>query len=165
MRRALLTATALIAGCGDGLSPREEAQRDARDIARVEQVNRGPVIPIVPEPILYPDIEKNDLYGTSCAFVAQGGGLGAVALAMRERGYMKLDGKLVRFSADSGSAELPFGARHKYDGKKFAFEIQLADQEGRQSGAEAVNYTGRLTVRDERGNIVYDKAGEVQCGS
>ena len=43
--------------------------------------------------------------------------------------------------------------------------MQLADREGRQSGAEAVNYGGRLTVRDARGNTVYDKAGEVQCGS
>ena len=165
MRRALLAATIVIAGCGDGLDPQEEAQRAAREVAKVEEVNRGPVMPITPEPILYPDIEKHDLFGTNCAFVAEGGGLGAVALTRQEDGYMKLDGKIVRFSADSGSAELPFGTHRRYDGKKFAFELQLADEEGRQSGSEAMNYNGRLTVRDPRGNAVYDKTGEVQCGS
>ena len=49
--------------------------------------------------------------------------------------------------------------------RSYAFEMQLTEREGRPSGAEAINFNGRLTVRDARGNTVYDKAGEVQCGS
>ena len=167
--RHLLAGSAIagalaLSACGDNLSPQQQQRNDERDIAQVESANRGVAVPIVPEPILYPDIEKNHLLGTSCSFVATGGGMGAIAMAMGKKGYMKLDGKIVRFAADSGSAKLPFGAFGRYDGKKHSFELGLAESSGKQSGAESTTYQGRLTARDGFGRVVFDQPGEVQCG-
>lgn len=166
MRYLPILALLALSACEDEpLSPEEQRARDERDIAMVEEANRAAAPPIAPEPILYPDIEANGLYGTGCSFVAEGSGLGAVMLAMIDNGYMKLDGDIVRFAADKGSPELPFGARRHYAGKKYAFELALAPGEGRPAGMESVNYDGRLTVREAGGAIVYDKSGTVQCGS
>lgn len=164
----VLAGLLAVTGCGKQLSPEEQAAQAAqeeREIAMVEEANRGPLVPIDPQPILYPDIEENELYGVSCAFAPDGGGLGAIMLAMMEDGYMKLDGKLERFAADNGSAELPYGTREKYSGTTYAIELAIAEGEGQQVAAESVNYDGQLTVRDANGRVVYDKAGEVQCGS
>jgi hypothetical protein len=148
---AVIVALAL-AACGD--SPSSE-----------EQANGQAAPPIEPQPILYPDIEANNLYGTSCAFVARGGGLGAVMLAMMDDAYIKLGGKLVRLSADSGSIELPYGTRARYAGTNYSLELDVAEGEGVRSGAESITYPGKLTIRNSAGQVAYDKAGEVQCGS
>ena len=155
----------VVAGCGQEMTPEERAAEEERQIAMVEEANRGPLVPIDPQPILFPDIEQNDLFGMSCAFAPEGGGLGAIMLAMVEDGYMKLDGEIVHFSADSGSAELPYGARAEYDGTAYAVELAIEEEGGRQVASEAINYDGHLTVRDANGRVVYDRSGEVQCGS
>ena len=165
MRRLLLAAPLALASCGEELSSQQQAERDARDIAQVKEANRGTSIPIAPQAILYPDIERNEIYGTSCAFAPEGGGLGAIAIAMREDGFMKLDGKIVRFSADGGSTALPSAARSKYSGKKYAFELTLGGGEGKRVAAEAATYDGKLTVRASNGDTVYQQTGEIQCGS
>jgi len=165
MRLLLLAGTAMLTSCGDELSPQQRAREDAMAVAMVEKANRGSAMPIMPEPILYPDIEKYEIFGTSCAFAPEGGGLAAVAIAMREDGFMKIDGDMLRFSADSGSKALPYDLRSQYDGRKYTFELKLEDGPGRPTAAESVNYDGHLTVRDELERVVYDKAGIVQCGS
>ncbi|OCC24587.1 hypothetical protein MB02_03610 [Croceicoccus estronivorus] len=165
MRYFAVVVLALLAACNDPLTPEERAARDERDIAMVVEANAGSAIPIAPQPILYPDIQANSLYGTGCAFVASDGGLGAVMLARIGDGYMKLDDNLIRFAADKGSGELPFGAHARYAGKKYSLELDLASDEGRQTATERVDYNGRLSVRDQKGHIVYDKNGMFQCGS
>ena len=166
MRALPIIALLVLAGCDESpMTPAEQRAQDERDIAMVEDANRAAAKPIAPEPILYPDIEANNLYGTSCAFAPSDGGLGAVMIGMTDEGYLKLDGDLVRLAADKGSPELPFGARGRYAGRAYAAELMVAPGEGKQMGAESVNYEGRLTVRDSGGTIVYDKPGTVQCGS
>ena len=49
-----------------------------------------------------PDIEKYDMFGAGCSF-APGKGIAAVALLQPERGFMKIDGGVVRFRS-SGCA-------------------------------------------------------------
>ncbi len=157
-------ATVALSACGEELSPAERERQEERAIAMVEQANRGAVIAVVPQPILFPDIERHEIYGMSCAFVPENGGLGAVAIAMNNEGYMKLNDSVIRFAADSGSAELPYGARSQYTGKSHSFKISISG-EGTPSGAESMNYDGQLNVNDENGAVVYDSGGEVQCGS
>jgi len=70
-----VVALLLLSACGNKLTPQEKVARDERDIAMVEKANRGTAIPISPQPILFPDIKANDLFGIGCAFVAKGGGL------------------------------------------------------------------------------------------
>ena len=161
----LLIGALALSGCDGGRSQQEQERKDEHDIAMVENANRGVAMPITPEPLLFPDIQQHHLFGTSCSFVPTGGGVGALAMAMADKGYMKVDGKVVRLAADSGSAKLPFGAHSKYDGKKFSFELGLAEASGKQIGAEATTYQGRLTARDGYGRVIYDKIGDVQCGS
>lgn len=158
-------ALSVLAACTDNLTPAEETALDERDIALVEKANRGTALPIAPQPILFPDIERYKLYEVTCAFVGKSGGLGAIMLARADDGYMKLNDKMIRFAADKGSAELPYGAHARYTGKKYAFTLALAPGSSRRSGTETTDYKGDLTVEDGKGNVVFKDAGSVQCGS
>jgi len=141
-------AVILLSGCGDG--------REKSDMLSPEEMARRKAIPIEPQPILYPDIEKHKLFGPNCAFAADGHGIAAVVLAMREDGYMKLREKMVRFAADSGSRTLPMDARSRYSGKEYAFEITL-EGEGVNGGK------GHLRVTDAHNIVVYEAPGTIQC--
>ena len=165
MRRLILLGACLLAACGSGMTAEEQAAADERAIAAVEAHQAPPVLAVVPEKILYPDIEKNDLFGTSCAFAPEGGGLGAIALAMEDEGYLKLDGEIVRLAADKGSGDLPMGAHRKYDGKANSFRRELDEPAGRQDGIETINYPARLTILDASDRVVYEASGISQCGS
>ena len=165
MREIALIGICLLAACGPEMTAEEKAMADARDIAAVEANQAPPVIPVAPEKILYPDIEKNELFGTSCAFAPEGGGIGAIALAMEDTGYLKLDGEIVRFAADKGSAELPMAAREKYDGKAYSFRLELEETAGTQDGVETVNYPATLTILDSGDRVAFDATGIAQCGS
>lgn len=166
MRRVALIALLLLAACG----PREPtaAEIDAaaeRDIAAVKQAQEIPPVPITPQPILYPDIERNQLFGSACAFAPEGGGLGALVLAMEKAAYMKIDGEIVRLAPDAGSPLLPLGTRGKYDGRDYALVLDIAEGEGRQTGSETMSYDARLVVRNARDQSVYEGHGVAQCGS
>lgn len=165
MRYFPVVALLLLAACGEQLTPQEQAARDERDIAMVEKANLGTAVPIAPQPILFPDIQANKLFGMGCAFVAKSAGLGAIMIARADDGFMKLDDQIIRFAADKGSSELPYGARERYAGKKYAFQLAVASEKSLRSGTETADYSGRLSVQDGKGHIVYDEPGTVQCGS
>lgn len=160
---AAILATLLLGACGDQKSTEERKIEDQADIAAVEALQEPPALPLALQPIRYPDIEKNKLYGASCAFVPDGGGLGALAIAMVEAAYLKVDGTIVRLAPDAGSAEHPLGTRQQYDGKTYSLAFSL-ESEGKQSGYETTDFKGRLVVRDSTDRVVFDKPGLVQCG-
>ena len=149
----LIVACAVIAGC-DTSAPSGDGEVDAK----------GVQASIEPQPILYPDIEKHGIYGASCAFVAEGGGLGAIAIAMAEAGYMKIGGEIIRFEPDNAASEIPLGARESYTSERYAFQLKLEPGEGEQSGYEARNFAARLTLFDGDGGTVYETSGTAQCG-
>lgn len=165
MRRFVLWGACLLAACGGEMTAEEQAAADERAIAAVKANQAPPTRAVVPEKILYPDIEENDLFGTSCAFAPEGGGLGAIALAMEGEGYLKLDGEIVRLAADKGSGDLPMGARQKYDGKEISFRLELDQEAGEQEGVETINYPARLTILDSSDHLVFEASGISQCGS
>ena len=103
MRSVLLVPVALLVACE---SEPTEAERQAR-VDAVEKANAGIAIPIEPEKIHYPDIEKNELYGASCAFAPEGSGMGAILLAMDDAAHMKLEGEIVSFAPDKGVQKGP----------------------------------------------------------
>lgn len=166
MRKIWVAMAALLplAACGDNLSEEERATQDNADIAAVEASQKPPVIPIDPQAIRYPDIEKNQIYGASCAFAPEGGGLGAIVIAMADAGYMKLGGSLQRFAPDAGSAENPLGTRERYTGSSNSFTLQLLESEGEKSGIETMDFDAQLTVRDSSDRVVYQENGIAQCG-
>lgn len=163
---AAIFLLALLAACGVGEpTAAERAAKEEADIASVERAQEIPPQPITLEPIGYPDIETHDLFGASCAFAPEGGGLGALALAMEQSAYVKIAGKIERLAPDPGSPELPLGARGKYDGKTYSMLLDIGEGEGEQEGIETVNFPARLIVRNERDQVVYEASGIAQCGS
>ena len=165
MRRILLIAVLLLAGCQDEPSAEELAAQAERDIAMVEAANdtEPPLKLVTPDPILLPDIERFDLYGAACNF-APGTSLGTRVIARESDAFMKIDGEVVRLAADPGSRELPMHSRSLYNGKDYSLRLAI-NGEGEQAGGEKVNYEGTVSVRDAWGRVVYEGAGLAQCGS
>lgn len=141
----------------------EKEPTDAEAIAAVEKAQDGkpPVKKIEPQAILYPDISKNKLHGTGCAFVADGGGIGAVLLAQDTRGVLKINGNVQILAPDAGSAKLPKGSWSHYTGKEFALTLTA------KGPIEAVgtneHFDGKLVITDAFERPVYDANGDVQC--
>ena len=161
----ILVFAMLLAACAREPTPAEKAAQDARDIAEVEAVQKikPPPQPIAPEAILFPDIQQYDLFGAGCAF-APGGSIGAVMLSREKVAWMKLEGRLVRFASDPGSAALPLGTWSRYAGKEWALALTRTEGEGEASGSESRQWPGRLVVTDAFGQAVFEAAGLVQCG-
>jgi len=79
------------------------------------------------------------------------------------RSYMKLEDKVVMFSADAGSAKLPAGARSRYLGNGLVLEFAIGTLGADGSTHPQKTYSGRLTVHDDDRNMLYDQPGAVQC--
>ena len=162
-------AAVVLTGCGEReATPEETAQKaaeDAADIAAVEASQTPPPEAVQPQRILYEDIEANDMYGASCAFIPEGEGDRPIALALADSGFMKIDDEIQRFAPDKGSAESAFGSRTRYDGRRLSFMLDIAPGDGRQIGIETVEHQANFTVRDGRNETVYRAVGTAQCGS
>jgi hypothetical protein len=165
--RSLAVLTIMLSACSgesDQGDARAKARADEAAIAVVEAAQTPPPQPVKLSAITFPDVERENLFGAGCNFAPAGGGMGAVAMAQGEAGYLKIDNKVVRFAPDAGSGELFYGARQKYTGTTNSFELTL-EEEGKQSGYEVTDYSGRLVVRDSVERVVYDAKGLVQCGA
>ncbi|PZO71611.1 MAG: hypothetical protein DI636_03275 [Pelagerythrobacter marensis] len=160
-----LGVTLTLLACAPEQTAEQKAAADAADIAAVERAQQVPPEPINPQTIAFADIEKHDLFGASCAFVPETSGTDPVLLAMERAGWMKIKGEMIRFAPDAGSAALPLGARGRYTGAKYAFTLDIAEGEGRQSGSETTDFPARLVVSDERDQVAYEANGTAQCGS
>ena len=166
MRLAFIVCAALLsASCGkEGPSAAEQARIDEADIAAVNAAQVPPAMPVEPDRITMADIEKYDLFGAGCSFAA-GKGISAIALLQEQRGFMKIEGTVIPFAPDAGSGDLPLGVKGKYTGGAWSFVLDLASEEGKQSGIETVNYPARFVLRNDRDQIVYQADGTAQCGS
>jgi hypothetical protein len=141
MRKVVMLALAL-AGCSQG----------------------KPVMPqLVLQPILYPDMVSNKLYGPACNFVASGGGMGAVMLAQERRAVIKIDDHVVAIPAAADGAALPQGAHTRYAGPLYSATLTpIPGGKHSMMGALAV-FAGHLTITDAKAQSVYDATGDVQC--
>lgn len=149
MRKIMFLSAALIlTACDD--TPKVD-NRDASKI--VAEVNRGPSFQIEPRPILEAEVKQLGFRSAGCVFSPGAGGNGAMVLAMKEAGYMKFGGEIVRFAADSGSRELREGVRTRYFGNTHLFLLSLTDQQG---GAH-------LIVEDHNDQVVFDSYGKIWC--
>ena len=164
MRWLILIAPLMLAACGGPTPAEEEAAREAA-VAEVEANQKPPPEQLALDPFRYPEIEKYELYGAGCNFAPDGAGMGAVALAQADEGYLLRKGELQILAADKGSAEMPYMSRRKYDGREYSFTLDFDESAGEQSGYETMDYRGKLTVRDGSDNIVYTADGLVQCGA
>ena len=164
MRWFSILALIGLAACDSTTPAEQEAAREAA-VAEVEANQEPPPEQLVLDPIRYAEIEKYEISGAGCAFAPDGGGLGAVALAMADEGYLIRKGELQTLAADKGSKELPYLARQKYDGREYSFTLDLDESSGEQSGYETTDYRGTLTVRDGSDRVLYRASGLTQCGA
>ncbi|ANY20827.1 hypothetical protein A6F68_02327 [Tsuneonella dongtanensis] len=166
MRSVWVMALAVLAaGCGEREPSAAEQQRmDDADVAAVKAAQEAPPVPVTPDKILYPDIERYDLFGAGCNFAPEGS-MAAIVLAQPARGFMKIDGEMETFAPDAGSGDLPLGAKGKYTAGAWSFTLDLASEEGEQDGIETVNFPARFVLKNDRDQIVYQANGIAQCGS
>jgi hypothetical protein len=161
-KRSFLVSVLLLASCAPEQDPAAKKAEDDRAVAQVEaaQKVKPPLRPITPQPILFADLQKYDLFGAGCAF-APGGSMGAVLLTRPKMAFLKLTDKLVRFGSDPGSAELPFDTVSRYVGREYA--ASLTRTEDTAAGAKALRFPGRLVVTDPFDQVVYAEDGLIQC--
>ncbi len=143
-----LLVLSLLAGCND-LSPEDKA---GGDVAVVKAANDQP------QPILFPDIRKANLYGPGCAFVPDGGGLGAIAMTQATRAAIKLADELVILASDTGSARLPQGTWSHYVGEKHSLTLTRLD-----TAKGDAEWRGKLVIADTGGRVLFEAEGLVQC--
>lgn len=165
MRLPMVLLAFAVAACSSEPTPEEQAAVDAKARAEVIASQTPPPVALAPQKILYPDIEKYDLFGAGCNFVPEGGGMAAIVLAQPDRAYMKLDDDLMVFAADKGSTRQPLATWRQYDSRDFGLELAITDETGEQIGSETVRFDARMTVRDGKDRVVYQSAGMAQCGS
>ncbi len=172
MRKAVLFLPLLLMACSEPeLTPEQQEAAEERAIAAVEAAQTIPPEPVTPEPILFADIERYDLFGAGCSFMPGGrpaeapDGAGVLALTSKGGAYIKIESELHRLAPDVGSPELPLGTRGKYDGREFALILDIAAEEGAPSGMETIDFPARLVLRNARDQTVYAETGIAQCGS
>jgi len=121
--------------------------------------------PPQPEKLLYHDLEEADIVGASCAFAPTGGGVGAIAIAMRDGGYIKMEGELLKLAPMIENLELG-PPEMKYVGDEYAFGLTFdADSERSRGQGAGREFDAELLITATDGTRVYDAPGLVQCGS
>ena len=118
---------------------------------------------LVLQPILYPDMTQNKLYGPACNFVASNGGMGAVFLARPNQAVIKIDDHIVVIPLAEAAGSLPQGAHTHYAGPLYAATlVPVAGGKHGMMGAIAV-FGAQLTITDAKGQKVYEARGDTQC--
>ena len=84
---------------------------------------------------------------------------------LNERGFLKLDGKIVTLSPDKGGASLPLDSWQDYAGSDYAFTLMRTGEDGEDTGMENTSWPGSLSITDVKGKTVYEAEGTLQCGS
>ena len=152
-----------LSACGEKSESNDVQTQADRDLAIVEEINNAqpPIKMVDAEAILYPDIEANALYGSACNY-APGTSIGTRVIARQDDAIMKLEGEIMRFAADAGSAKLPLETRAIYAGKEYVLELSI-DGDGKPSGRHSTDYQGTIALRDSWGRVVYTATGLAQC--
>ena len=164
MRVWTIAASLILTACESEPTPAEQARLDEAAVAEVEANQIPPADMVMPEPISQQDIERRDMSGLGCSFVAKAGGVDPMAVTMSRTAYMKIDGEIEQFAADAGSAESVMGTRTKYDGGHHSLRLLVQNRDGVKTSSDTVEYDARLVLRDGRDRVVYDTTGKAKCG-
>ncbi|MEZ5744405.1 MAG: hypothetical protein R3D89_11955 [Sphingomonadaceae bacterium] len=143
---------------------RSTPAEDAQAVAKVERLSTPPVLPITPQPITFPDIEENNLFGAGCAALVEGV-KDPIFLGSDEQGWLMLEGEIVRLSADQSSESLPFAAWSKYIGQENWLTITRDAEEEQQTGDEVWSAPGEIVIHDFADRVVYRARASIECGA
>ena len=122
-----------------------------------------PAAAVSPQPIGYPDIEANELYGASCAY-ASGNSMAPIVIAFPDEAVMKIDGAIRRFRVDAESEGAQLGSNSRYLAQDRVLLLTIAG-EGTPAGEETANFTGTVRLMDGAGAELFATEGTVQCGA
>jgi hypothetical protein len=122
-----------------------------------------PAATVSPQPIGYPDIEANELYGASCAY-ASGTSMAPIVIAFADEAVMKIDGAILRFRVDEESEGSRLGEDSRYLADDRVLLLTIAG-EGTPAGEESANFTGTVRLIDGAGAELFATEGTVQCGA
>jgi hypothetical protein len=147
MRKLLLGLALLLAACSQEAPPPPPP----------------PVNAVQPQEIDYLAIKEGKLYGAGCNFVAEGGGIAALALAQEKEAIIKLKGKIVRIPADTGSQILPETARTRYAGPEYILILAPIPGTPRTENGVIQSLATSLTILDPQGRTQFFAKGQVQC--
>ena len=162
----ILAAGPAGAACSPPQGEARNAASDAQAVAEVERLSTPPAIPLDPQPITFADFEKYDLFGVGCYFVDGNGEKAPMLfLASDEKGWLKLGGEMIQFSADRSSTELPYLSWSKYVGLARSVQMERDTASARSTGPETETAPGTVTIRDERDRVVFKRSGAIDCGA
>lgn len=131
-------------------------------LAGCSQEKAAPVqLPL--QPLLYPDFAKNDIKGNACAFVATGGGMGAVFMAMEDHAAFKLDDKFISLPVAGDAKDLPIGTHTHYAGPLYGATLTPDAGKTHKFVTGSTAFSGRLVITDAKNQVVYDSTGDAQC--
>jgi hypothetical protein len=122
-----------------------------------------PAATVNPQPIGYPDIEANELYGASCAY-ASGTSMAPIVIAFADEAVMKIDGAILRFRVDEESEGSWLGEDSRYLADDRVLLLTIAG-EGTPASEETANFTGTVRLIDGAGAELFATKGTVQCGA
>lgn len=161
----ILCLGAALASCGDELSDAERAELDRAVVERVREANGAapPLVEVVPEPLLYPDMEAHDLFGLACSY-APGTSMGARVIAREADAFVKVEGEVIRFAADPGSRELAGKTRSLYNGREYSLRLNIEDKEPDADNASGF-LEGTVWLRDRWDRVIYQGTGAVDCSA
>ena len=160
----LAALTALASGCGEKQDRQRQAADDARDVAMVKRLNQTPFAPILPEPFTAEDMARYDLGRRGCMFrPGDTAGEPPLFVAQEDRGYLKIEGKLLPLAVKSGSAELPSGAHSTYIGTQNWVELVAQAGAERMGKDDAKAWPSRLVIHDAQERVAFDSLGQVSC--
>ena len=91
--------------------------------------------------------------------------VGMLFLASDEKGWLKLGGEMIQFSADRSSTELPYLSWSKYVGLARSVQMERDTAAARSTGPEIETAPGTVTIRDERDRVVFKRSGAIDCGA
>ena len=166
LRLVGLVAVLALGGCGQTVSPTEQKQRDAADVAAVEAMQKvvPPIKPLALQPITLEEITAKNLSGAGCSFSTTTAAQ-PIVLALVGRALIKQDDHVDMLISDNGGAKLEAGAWEHYVGKVNTLTLKRVLGEGTPGVALSKQYAGELTVRDAWDRIVYSARGTLNCGA
>lgn len=161
----MLLGVALLGGCADEQGAKRDPADDARDVATVERLSQPPFRPIRPEAFTANDIDRYDLAREGCIFRPGTAVDGPpVFIAQKDRGYLKIDGRLQPLAPKSASSELPSGAHATYIGTENWVElVAQAGDAGSAASASRKGWPSRLVIHDANERVAFDGLGQVSC--
>jgi hypothetical protein len=151
-------------GCQRKLTPAEQAAADDRAVSMVvaAQEQHGPIKPLAPQAITVAEIEQQHMPG-GCRF-ERAGEIQPIVLTGPKRAVMKLADRPAVFASDPGGPQGPLGTWEHYVGKGLSMRIERAAGDGLSPGQDVLQWSAKLTLRDEYDRIAFVASGTLRCG-